>query len=130
MTLLLPTLAVAFAAFCVWLTVRIVNRKERWAKWTLAGTLSLATLGVYFGAYLRIVVALPPPGLVPGLSPVPTHQIKMVPVYGEPLGQEFSEFLFAPANWLDRRMRPKMWMSDPLAPASPSEDSNPPQWPP
>jgi hypothetical protein len=29
-------LAVAFAAFAVWLTVRIVNRKERWAKWTAA----------------------------------------------------------------------------------------------
>src|SRR5437868_6452046 len=29
-------LAVAVAAFCVWLTVRIVNRRERWAKWTLA----------------------------------------------------------------------------------------------
>ena len=32
---LLPALAVAFAAFCVWLTVRTVNRRERWAKWTL-----------------------------------------------------------------------------------------------
>jgi hypothetical protein len=29
MTLLLPALAAAFAAFCVWLTVRIVNRWER-----------------------------------------------------------------------------------------------------
>jgi len=35
LTTLLPTLAVV-AAFCVWLTVRIVNRRERWAKWTLA----------------------------------------------------------------------------------------------
>ncbi len=26
------------AALCIWLTVRIVNRRERWAKWTLAGT--------------------------------------------------------------------------------------------
>jgi hypothetical protein len=33
-----PALAVTFAAFCLWLTVRIVNRRERWAKWTLAGT--------------------------------------------------------------------------------------------
>jgi hypothetical protein len=24
----------AFAAFCIWLTMRIVNRRERWAKWT------------------------------------------------------------------------------------------------
>jgi len=38
MTILLQALAVAFAAFCVWLTVRIINRKERWAKWTLVGT--------------------------------------------------------------------------------------------
>lgn len=34
MTIVLPILAVVFVAFCVWLTVRIVNRRERWAKWT------------------------------------------------------------------------------------------------
>jgi hypothetical protein len=34
MSIILPTLAVGFAAFCVWLTVRIVNRRERWAKLT------------------------------------------------------------------------------------------------
>jgi hypothetical protein len=33
MTFLLATLAIAFAAFCIWLIVRIVNRRERWAKW-------------------------------------------------------------------------------------------------
>jgi hypothetical protein len=27
-------LGVVFAAFCIWLTVRIVNRRERWAKRT------------------------------------------------------------------------------------------------
>jgi hypothetical protein len=37
MTFLLPSLALAFAAFCIWLTVRIVNRRERWAKRTAAG---------------------------------------------------------------------------------------------
>jgi hypothetical protein len=37
MSIVLPALAVAFAAFCVWLGVRIINRRERWAKWTLAG---------------------------------------------------------------------------------------------
>lgn len=37
MTILLAVLAVAFAAFCVWLTMRIVNRRERWAKWTAVG---------------------------------------------------------------------------------------------
>ena len=28
---LLAILSVPFAAYCVWLTVRIVNRRERWA---------------------------------------------------------------------------------------------------
>jgi hypothetical protein len=34
-------LGVAFAAFCVWLGVRIVNRRERWAKWTAVALLVL-----------------------------------------------------------------------------------------
>jgi hypothetical protein len=39
MSIILPGLAIAFAAFCVWLGVRAYNRRERWAKWTLAGVL-------------------------------------------------------------------------------------------
>ncbi|MBI3863068.1 MAG: hypothetical protein HY290_14345 [Planctomycetia bacterium] len=55
MTILLPTLAAAFAALCVWLTVRIVNRKEKWAKWTLAGLIGVPVLYVAsFGPWLRI----------------------------------------------------------------------------
>ena len=46
MTILLPILAVAFAAFCIWLTVRIVNRRERWAKWTLAAVIGAPVLYV------------------------------------------------------------------------------------
>jgi hypothetical protein len=46
MTIILPTLAIAFAAFCVWLTVRIINRRERWAKWTLAVIVALPVLYV------------------------------------------------------------------------------------
>src|SRR5579872_127975 len=49
MTILLPALAVAFAAFCVWLTVRIVNRRERWAKRTLAVVVGLPVL--YFASF-------------------------------------------------------------------------------
>jgi hypothetical protein len=44
MSIILPVLAVAFAAFCVWLVVRIFNRRERWAKWTLAAGLGLPVL--------------------------------------------------------------------------------------
>jgi hypothetical protein len=32
MTILLAVLGVSFTAFAVWLAVRIVNRRERWAK--------------------------------------------------------------------------------------------------
>ena len=46
MNIILPTLAVAFAAFCVWLTVRIINWRERWARQTLAGVVSLPVLYV------------------------------------------------------------------------------------
>ena len=35
---------VAFVAFCVWIGVRIVNRLERWAKWTAIG---IAVMLVY-----------------------------------------------------------------------------------
>ncbi len=46
MTIILPTLAVSFAAFCVWLAVRIINRRERWAKWTLAALVGIPVLYV------------------------------------------------------------------------------------
>jgi hypothetical protein len=55
MTLILPALAVVFAAFCVWLVVRIVNRRERWAKWTLAAVV---------GAPVLHVMSLRPPSFV------------------------------------------------------------------
>lgn len=35
-------MGVAFAAVCIWLTVRIINRRERWAKRTLAAVIILA----------------------------------------------------------------------------------------
>ncbi len=37
--------AVVFAAVCIGLTVRVVNRRERWAKWTVA---TLAVLPALF----------------------------------------------------------------------------------
>jgi hypothetical protein len=46
---LLPVLGVAIAAFAVWLTTRIVNRRERWAKRTalglVAGIVYLLSMG-------------------------------------------------------------------------------------
>jgi type VI protein secretion system component VasK len=48
MAIVLLALSVAFAAFCVWLVVRIINRRERWAKWTLAGALIVGCLVAFF----------------------------------------------------------------------------------
>src|SRR5262245_55425344 len=79
MTILLSTLAVAFAAFCVWLTVRIVNRKERWAKWTLAGVIVLSVL--YVLGY-GLVCRLEDTNRLPDWS-------------GRPLA-----ILYSPMNWL------------------------------
>jgi len=49
MTIALPALAVAFAAFCVWLAVRIFNRRERWAKWTAIGLIVALAYPASFG---------------------------------------------------------------------------------
>ena len=45
MSIVLPAVGIAFAAFCVWLTVRIVNRRERWAKWTAVVLLIVVLAG-------------------------------------------------------------------------------------
>jgi hypothetical protein len=45
-TVVVPSLGVAYAAFCVWLTVRIVKQRERWAKRTLAAVVCLPVLYV------------------------------------------------------------------------------------
>jgi hypothetical protein len=42
MTIALPALAVALAAICVWLGVRVYNRRERWAKWGLGALIAVA----------------------------------------------------------------------------------------
>jgi hypothetical protein len=62
MDLAFIVLTVAFAAFCVWLTVRIVNRREQWAKRlgvaTVVATM-LYLLSIGPAAWLRVHV-LPP----------------------------------------------------------------------
>jgi hypothetical protein len=49
MAITLSIFGVAFAAFCVWLTVRVLNRRERWAKWTAATVLTLLAYPLSFG---------------------------------------------------------------------------------
>jgi hypothetical protein len=53
MEIIIPIISafgVAIPAFCVWLTVRIVNRRERWAKWTAAAVFGLLPV-LYVGSF-------------------------------------------------------------------------------
>jgi hypothetical protein len=52
MTILILALPVSFAAFVVWITVRFINRRERWAKWLLVATI--------FGAPILYVLSVGP----------------------------------------------------------------------
>ena len=45
MSIIVPVAGVAFAAFAVWLAVRVVNRRERWAKRT--ATVLVVFLALY-----------------------------------------------------------------------------------
>jgi len=43
-TIVFTALGIVLAAFAVWLTVRIVNRREKWAKWTAAALVLLLVI--------------------------------------------------------------------------------------
>jgi len=80
MPIVLSVLAVAFAALCVWLTVRIVNRRERWAKWTAVAAVGPALLYVLsFGP--GCWWASTRPGIVP-----PGATVRRVPGAYWPIG--------------------------------------------
>jgi O-antigen/teichoic acid export membrane protein len=55
---LLLALGAGLGALCIWLTVRIINRRERWAKRTLAALVCLPLLYVLsFGPVCGLAVA-------------------------------------------------------------------------
>ena len=64
----IPILAVAFTAFCVWLTVRVINRKERWAKCTLAGVVGVPVL--YVASYGPVRAMIEPKIYSVGTDPL------------------------------------------------------------
>ncbi len=45
LTFAVETAGVVYAAACIWLVVRIINRREKWAKWTMGAL--LIVLGLY-----------------------------------------------------------------------------------
>jgi hypothetical protein len=69
----LSIFAVAFAAFCVWLTVRIINRRERWAKWTLAAVVGVPVL--YVVSFGPVCWWLAKPHEMPGYNGGTLHMI-------------------------------------------------------
>jgi hypothetical protein len=96
LTTTLPALTVAFAAFCVWLVVRIVNRRERWAKQTLAVVVGLLVLYVAsFGPAIWITspTAVPfPPTSWPLLIYCPLGR----------LARDSDSLIGRPLNWWAR----------------------------
>jgi hypothetical protein len=59
MDFMLPALGVSFAAFCIWITVRIVNRREKSRRMIWAAALASAALLSYpfsFGPACRLVI--------------------------------------------------------------------------
>ena len=79
MALALSIFGVVFAAFCVWLTVRIVNRRERWARWTAAGLVALsATYLLSYGIAVRC------------------DRRQLLPSWVRPAGER----IYAPIYWL------------------------------
>jgi hypothetical protein len=79
MAITLSIFGVSFAAFCIWLVVRIVNRRERWAKWTLA-VVAVAPV-IYLLTY--------------GVA-VRYDRRQLLPAWTRPVGER----AFAPIYWL------------------------------
>jgi hypothetical protein len=52
-------LGIVFVAYCIWLTVRIVNRRERWAKRTAAGLVIVLAYPLSFGPACWLADRLP-----------------------------------------------------------------------
>ena len=121
----LAVLSASFAAL-LWMIIRIINRRERWAIWTLA-LAGAAVVAVYVGAYLQMVQPLFPDDSVLGGRAVialarkgsdPRSRIvALQPDYSgviwygsEPPGkQQPWERFFAPVHWIDRRIRRHIW---------------------
>jgi hypothetical protein len=101
MTIFLPALALAFAAFCVWLTVRIFNRRERWAKWT-AVAVPVVLVILYPTAYLLLMEPI-------WTAPYFGGDRERYPHYRISIDNETAQQIFGVAHRIDRNIRPKFW---------------------
>jgi len=96
---ILAASATMLAAFCIWLTVRIINLRERWAKRTAVVTAGLVLYILSFGpawwlanrcrwCYPGYCAVYWPVGFVAGVSPKPINAAirRYVRVFGESFG--------------------------------------------
>jgi len=75
MTIVLLTLAVACAAFCVWLTVRIVNRREKpgkafWITVAIVGVLAAYPLSFWPAVHLYARGVIPEQSMIVVYRPI------------------------------------------------------------
>jgi hypothetical protein len=89
MAVALAIFGLAFAAFCVWLTVWIVNRRERWAKWTLAAVL--------VGLPVLYVLSFGP---ACWWFTIPSGQSGNFPGTNDPLPQVRARQIYWPIGWV------------------------------
>jgi hypothetical protein len=102
MTIVLPALATTFAAFCVWQMVRIINRRETWAKWTAVCAAAVGIPLLYFAVYAEMLVTF-------RIGDGGIRYTTMI--YRVPFGsQQAWESFFGLANHLDRMVRPEFWV--------------------
>ena len=99
MGLAMTIFGVAFAAFCVRLAVRIVNRRERWAKWTAVAILVIGpVLYVLSSGPMKMLgwrtQENPPAGIPPAPGRV---QMKYVII------SEWWHRTYAPLFWVSRQ---------------------------
>ena len=86
-------MAVAFAAFCVWLGVRFYNRRERWAKWTLAGVVVLPVLYVAsYGPAMWFLTVYPKIWVAHGVDVVYGPIMRASAAIGDRCQQQFIEY--------------------------------------
>jgi hypothetical protein len=111
----LSIVGIAFAALCIGLTVRIMNRRERWAKWSLVGALIGPPL-LYVGGYALMVRPFPFIS-VHGESSTPGPHTYLrsaiyegnLPLVGWMWTDADCQLFFAPIHNLDLKIRPKTW---------------------
>ncbi|MBS0263484.1 MAG: hypothetical protein JSS02_16200 [Planctomycetes bacterium] len=103
MLVLLLTLAVAFGSFCVWLFVRIVNRRERWAMWTVAALPALLVFA-YLGAYALLYE---PMWTIPYFGAANWERYPVL--RGSQSNDELFRSVFGVAHRIDRKLRADFW---------------------